>query len=83
MESNALRYFRRPALENIFEYQNYWGGGGGGGMVQININIYFKCYLNNKKTNAAEKHGRDVSFYGVAVMCSFIRDTRGRTRAEH
>ncbi len=45
---------------------------------QININIYLKCYLNNKKPNAAEKHERDVSFYGVAVMCSFIRDTRGR-----
>ncbi len=47
-----------PTLENIFEYQKYCGGGG---VFQY---IYLKFYLNNKKQNAAEKHGRDVLFYG-------------------
>ncbi len=30
--------------------------------------IYIKCYLNNKKLNAAEKHRRDVLVYELAIV---------------
>ncbi len=47
---------------NIFEYQKYWRG-----VFQKKIKnyiyIYIKCYLNNKKLNAAVKHGTGDMYY--------------------
>ncbi len=36
--------------------------------IRVPKKKYIKCYLNNKKLNAAEKHRRDVLFYELAIV---------------